>query len=261
MATSPYQRDRGMGRDTQQQDPWKMYMDASWQQSLAKGKTKDALGQRFASTLFDPLHSYRQWNQAVSADPRIQQSQGRMDTAYGGMGSAMSGYGSAANQYYDQSQAFLANDMDALRGQAYGEGPSYADAYGAAQRQQAMGDIARQAAMGARGGMSAADRRNAIMQQSNVGANMASQIAAMRQQERQQAMQQYLGAQQAQLAARESGVAAKGQVFEGYGKMYDAAGQGYNTELGRFGGTAGLGHTTFSQQAGVVNPDFEGKGV
>lgn len=71
-----------------------------------------------------------------------------------------------------------------------------------AQRQAAMGDIAKQSAMGARGGMSPAMQRAAMMQQSQVGANMAAQVAAARAQERQNQMAQFLQARAAERDAR-----------------------------------------------------------
>lgn len=224
---------------------------------LAQGNIRRSAGASLLGQAFDPQYDFRGWQGQMAQDPRIAATQGKMDYRQDQLGSSVSDFARGAQRYGQDARGFLSKDMGSLRGAAYGQGQSYADLWGAQQRQQAMGDIARQAAMGARGGMTAADRRNAIMQQSNVGANMASGIAAAREQERQQAMQTYLGAQQAQLGARQSGAAMLGDVAGRRGQAFDAAGQAYGQELQRFGGLAGLGHTSFSQRAGIFNPEYD----
>jgi hypothetical protein len=193
-----------------------------------------------AGSLLDPMQNQNIWKDAYYGDPRIQQAQQGYDQSLGAFGDAAGGYSKYANN-------FLKNDIGALRNQAYGQGPSYAEQYGAAQRQQAQGDIAKQAAMGARGGMSAADRRAAIMQSSNVGANMAAQIAAARTQERQAAMQQYLQARQAQLQARGMGVEALGAVNNAQAGRYGMDQTGW-------GGFTQAGQTTTAQQGNAFWP-------
>lgn len=200
--------------------------------------------------LLNPAQTYNQWSDLYNQDPRTQQGWGQYNQAYGNLSGAAAGYQDYANN-------FLNKDMRALEGQAYGRYKdakghwqnveSYADKYGAAQRQQAQGDIAKQAAMNARGGMSAADRRNAIMQSSGVGANMASQIAAARTQERQQAMMQYLQAQEMQRNARLSGTTMMGNVTDAAGNYVGAANQ-------TFGGIGGAATTTTSQMGNAFWP-------
>lgn len=173
--------------------------------SLREGLRPAAIGR-----LWDPLQGASAWEQFYNQDPRIQQAQGQQDWNMNRMNQAATQLSGQTSQYQQAANQMLGGKfMGQLRGQALGTGPSLAEKYGAAQRQQAQGDIARQAAMGARGGMSAADRRTAIMQSGNVGANMASQIAAARTQEQQQAQQNYMAARQAQLAARQSGLTAR----------------------------------------------------
>lgn len=199
-----------------------------------------------AGSLLNPSVAYNQWNDLYNQDPRINAANQRYDDAYAGLNKSATGFGDYANR-------FLNSDVGTLQAQAYGTGKyadpnnSYAAMYGRAQAQQAQGDIAKQAAMGARGGMTGADRRNAIMQSSNVGANMASQIAAARVQERQAAMQQYLQAKGMQAQVR-------GQGVEAMNALNTAAAGGQSMENQRFGGIGQQAGTTVSQQGNAFWP-------
>lgn len=206
---------------------------------------------------FNPQQFQQSQLDSYYADPRINQLYDQQQGALGAMGGAMDEFGEAARGFNQYAQGFLGEDMGALRGQAYGQGPSYAQQYGAAQAQQAQGDIAKQAAMGARGGMSAADRRAAIMQSSNVGANMAAQIAAARVQERQQAMQQYLNAQAMQAQVRGQGVDAMGNLATGRINQVGAYNQPMSSAQVGYGGGVQAGQADFAQSTAAQQPFIE----
>jgi len=184
-------------------------------------------------------------------DPRINQLYGQQQGALGQMGAAGERFQVAAQGFDRYAQNWGEGKgglMDMIGQQARGQSPSLADKYGAIQRQQAQGDIARQAAMSSRGGTDLASRRAAIMGASNVGANMAGQIAASRVAERQQAMQQYLGARAQQAQIRETGMRG----------MAGAAGMGvsqagaYNAPMQQaqlgYGGAVQAGQTDYAQK-------------
>jgi hypothetical protein len=209
---------------------------------------------------FNPQQFQQSQLASYYADPRINQLYDQQQGALGAMGGAMDKFGAAARGFNQYAQGFLGNQSDPrsamgqLWGQAQGQGPSYAQQYGAAQAQQAQGDIARQAAMGARGGMSAADRRAAIMQSSNVGANMAAQIAAARVQERQQAMQQYLNAQAMQAQVRGQGVDAMGNLATGRINQVGAYNQPMSSAQVGYGGGVQAGQADFAQSTAAQQP-------
>lgn len=203
-------------------------------------------GQKAAlGNLLDPSAIFNKWQGMYQSDPMMRTGQMGYDTSMWDMNRASQGFQDYAGKYLNKT-------MPQLYNQAMGNGPSYAEKYGAAQRQQAQGDIARQAAMNARGGMSAADRRSAIMQSSGVGANMAAQIAAARVQERQQAMQQYLQAAQQQANVRGMGLEAAGSTAGKWGDYYKTGQAG-------FGGVASTAQGQIGQQANAFYPgDDEG---
>ena len=94
---------------------------------------------------------------------------------------------------WNMRNSTIGRNLDRMAQQAAGKN-SIVQREALAQRQQAMGDIARQTAMSARGGMNPAMQRAAMMQQSQVGANMAAQVAAARAREQQEAQRAYLAA-------------------------------------------------------------------
>lgn len=206
-----------------------------------------AFGEAFAGPNYDKFSSM------VQNDPRLSGANQAYDQSLGRMQGSADQFSGAAQRYNKQSQNFL-NGMTrqggALHKAAFGNGPSYADKYGAAQRQQAQGDIARQAAMGSRGGMNAASQRAAIMQSSNVGANMASQVAAARVQERQQAMQQYLSARSAQQQAKQSGLSALGQAAGIQGTASDARGGAVDRAGNQFAGSLNAAGQDYATKMG-----------
>jgi len=186
--------------------------------------------------LKDPYAQQKHQMQGYMNDPRITQLYGQQQDALTGMQGAAEGF----NQYAQNWGEGKGGMMDMFGQAARGQSPSLADKYGAVARQQAQGDIAKQAAMSSRGGTDLASRRAAIMGASNVGANMAGQIAAARVGERQQAMQQYLQARQAQAGVMQAGAQGMGQAAGAYNQPMNAA------QMGR-GGTIAAGQQDQSQ--------------
>jgi hypothetical protein len=192
---------------------------------------------------------YNQWNAKIQGDPRMQQYQGMQDRTFGRAAGGIQRFNQRLGANLNDARNFLGNDMQSLRRAAYGKGQSLTDQYGLAQRQMAQGDIAKQAAMNARGGMSAADRRNAIMQSSNVGANMAAQLAEQRTAERQQAMQRYLMAQQARRDAVAGATGHMGAGVDARSNLYNMANAGLAGEAGRVAGTYNMGAGAFGTES------------
>lgn len=146
----------------------------------------------------------------------------KMDKAYGQLQGAVQGY---------------QQGLGGLRSAAQGRN-SVVARQALAQRQAAMGDIAQQAALqGAAGNPALA--RTALMQQSQVGQNMAAQIAAARSQERQQAQLAYMQALQGNV----------GNV----GNMYNAANQMFTGAQGTWGALNNAGLQAQAQAASAFN--------
>lgn len=175
----------------------------------------------------DPFMYQRQAQQMLHADPR---------------------YAYWQNQMMDQQQQFeeanrrFGRDIGSKMGMMR-QADVAAQALGRAQAQQARGDIAKQGAMASRGAMSPAAVRQSMMLQSQVGANMAAQIAAQRQQAQQEAQRSYLAARQQNLQNMQSG----------FGMQQAGAQQ----QLQEFGGLAQIGSTPWANiVSGIEGLEF-----
>lgn len=116
--------------------------------------------------------------------------------------------------------------MEAMLAQATGQGPSVVNRNAAAQRQaQARSMAQTMAASGGYGNPLA--MRNMMNAQGQMGQQMASQVAAARAAERQQAQQSYLqarmGAMNAGLGMQQQNFANQNQLLEGDRQAYGAA--------------------------------------
>jgi hypothetical protein len=167
----------------------------------------------------DPFAFEQRTSDFFANDPRFNQAWAQGQGGLVGMGVSNRSMLNQAQGLGRASQNFLQGAVKQLGNRAAGRGPMLADAYGAQQRMQAMGDIAQQTAMAGRGGNNPALARASILQQANVGANMASGIAAARLQEQQAAMQQFMQARQAQLDARGMAIDAMGNVSQSMGNQ------------------------------------------
>lgn len=164
-------------------------------------------------------------------------------------------YGQMANPAYmkDLRQQAMGNTkyMRGLYDQV-GDAHSTVLQQALAQRQAAMGDVTRQAAMQQGAQYNPAIARTALMQQAMMGQNMASQIAAARAQERQQALMNYAqarqGAQGAYNQALGQNFGAANQMFTGaqnaWGALNDIGLQGHAQATSAFNQNSNLAKQT-----------------
>lgn len=210
--------DRGDPKHVKQEQYWNAFQD--WQK---------------------PTQGVEDWNQYVWNDPRMKQSFNQYQGALGGMGAA-------ADQYYDQTQNFLNGDMKGFRQDANWRAGQQANQMMRAQERsqvgQMMNNVAQQAAMSSRGGMSPGTARYAISSATGASQQLAGQQTANRfaavQEARNAAMARYLDAQQSQLKARESG-------FDARNKWVDAQGAAMDRQSGIMQGTVNAAQNRYGQ--------------
>jgi hypothetical protein len=199
---------------------------------MLRGKLRSNPGDRgnqrklAATQLFggfmDPRGYGQQSLQDYYDDPRVnaarQQAQGAV-SRFGG--------GQLGRQVMDTATGNTSM-MRGLRAQALGRAPSVVNRNAAAQRMGASRDIAFQLQAGG-GGNNPALQRAAMMQQGQLGAQMAPKVAAARAAERQAAMGQYMNAQQ---GARQQALGMGQQQVANAMGMYNTANQGYGAGTG-----------------------------
>ncbi len=161
------------------------YGKAGADQAMAGAQDLDAYGRQQSQMLGQQAAGLNQFGQQAGAQ------------AYGNA-QQLAAYAPQAlqpgiEQYYAMSQ---------------GGGPSYVREAAKAQAQQAQGNIAKQAMMNARGAISPAAQRMALMQAGDVHSNMAQQVAAARAQERMQAMDRFMQARGQQFGMMDRGLGA-----------------------------------------------------